>query len=93
MSFHELLEDPELAVTPFAQPLDPLLRLDGEDGAEKGRGELTSQTDAKNRPVSFTYDKLGRPLTRTEPEGVTTWTWGQVIPTQSSTASVSPCRT
>jgi RHS repeat-associated protein len=40
-------------------------------------GELASQTDAKNQTLSYTYDALGRPLTRAEPEGTTTWTWGQ----------------
>ncbi|MBP9593197.1 MAG: hypothetical protein KBE42_14070, partial [Steroidobacteraceae bacterium] len=39
-------------------------------------GELASQTDAKSQSLSFTYDKLGRPLTRVEPEGTTTWIWG-----------------
>jgi RHS repeat-associated protein len=40
-------------------------------------GELTKQTDAKGTHVTFgAYDKLGRPTTRTEPEGTTTWTWG-----------------
>ena len=40
-------------------------------------GELTSQTDAKGQTVAYTYDSLGRPLTRVEPEGTTSWTWGQ----------------
>jgi RHS repeat-associated protein len=39
-------------------------------------GELKSQTNARNQTVNFTYDKLSRPLTRIEPEGTTTWTWG-----------------
>ncbi len=39
-------------------------------------GELTSQTDAKSQTVTYSYDGLGRPLTRVEPEGTTTWTWG-----------------
>ncbi|MFC4313275.1 toxin TcdB middle/N-terminal domain-containing protein [Steroidobacter flavus] len=39
-------------------------------------GELKSRTDAKSQPVSYTYDYVGRPLTRVEPEGTTTWTWG-----------------
>ncbi|TFG80063.1 MAG: hypothetical protein E4H19_15875, partial [Chromatiales bacterium] len=39
-------------------------------------GEIVSQTDAKNQTTTFTYDKLSRPLTRLEPEGYTTWTWG-----------------
>ena len=39
-------------------------------------GELVSQVDAKNQLSTFTYDALSRPLTRLEPEGLTTWTWG-----------------
>ena len=43
-------------------------------------GELKSQTDAKNQTITFTYDKLSRPLTRTMPEGAgsitATFTWG-----------------
>jgi RHS repeat-associated protein len=39
-------------------------------------GEMLSQTDAKNQSLTMTYDALSRPLTRTEPEGTTTWTWG-----------------
>ncbi len=39
-------------------------------------GEIVSQTDAKGQVSTFTYDRLSRPLTRLEPEGLTTWTWG-----------------
>ncbi len=39
-------------------------------------GEMLSQTDAKSQTLTMTYDKLSRPLTRVEPEGTTTWTWG-----------------
>jgi len=47
-------------------------------------GELTQQDDPNGRaqhPSTPTvaygaYDPLGRPTTRTEPEGTTTWTWG-----------------
>jgi len=39
-------------------------------------GELLVRTDAKGRSVGFTYDALGRPQRRSEPEGTTTWTWG-----------------
>lgn len=38
-------------------------------------GELVSQTDAKNQTVVLAYDALGRLTTRTEAEGVTTWTY------------------
>jgi YD repeat-containing protein len=36
-------------------------------------GELISQTDAKGQTISFRYDKLGRMIERTEPEGTSTW--------------------
>ena len=39
-------------------------------------GELVSQRDAKNQTTSFGYDLLGRLITRTEPEGVSTFTFG-----------------
>jgi len=39
-------------------------------------GELRSQVNPRGQATSFTYDRLSRPLTRTEPEGTTTWTWG-----------------
>lgn len=38
-----------------------------------GFGELKTQTNNANQTVSLSYDKLGRVLTRTEPEGVTTF--------------------
>jgi len=37
------------------------------------KGELLSQTDAKNQTVTFRYDVLGRLVERQEPEGTTTW--------------------
>jgi len=43
-------------------------------------GELTSHTDANGRTTSYTWDALGRPLSRSMPEGsdavTRTWTWG-----------------
>jgi RHS repeat-associated protein len=39
-------------------------------------GELTSWTDAKGQSFSMTYDASSRPLTRTEPDGVSTWFYG-----------------
>jgi len=39
-------------------------------------GELKSQTNARGQVTSFTYDRLSRVVSRTEPEGTTTWIWG-----------------
>ena len=33
------------------------------------------QTDAKSQVATFTYDKLGRPLTRSEADLASTWTY------------------
>lgn len=38
-------------------------------------GELVSQTDARGRTATMTYDRLGRMTRRVEPEGTTTWSW------------------
>jgi len=40
-------------------------------------GELWTQRDAKNQLVTLTYDHMSRPKTRLEPEGTTTFTYGQ----------------
>jgi RHS repeat-associated protein len=42
-------------------------------------GELRSQTNARGQVASFTYDRLSRPLSRSEPEGTTTWSWGTSV--------------
>jgi RHS repeat-associated protein len=39
-------------------------------------GELVSWSDGKGQSASATYDTLSRPLTRTEADLSTTWTWG-----------------
>ena len=39
-------------------------------------GEVVSWTDAKAQTTVFSYDALGRPISRAEAEGVTRWTWG-----------------
>jgi RHS repeat-associated protein len=39
-------------------------------------GEVVAYTDAKSQSFSATFDKLSRPLTRTEPGASATWTWG-----------------
>jgi RHS repeat-associated protein len=49
-----------------------------------GYGQLTQQTDAKTQATSFTYDALSRPLTRVEPEGTTTWTYGTLADNTAS---------
>ena len=38
--------------------------------------ELVSWTDARGRSFSANYDGLGRPISRIEPDGDSTWTWG-----------------
>lgn len=39
--------------------------------------ELLSWTDAKGQAFGQSYDLLGRRLTRSEPEGLSSWVWGQ----------------
>ncbi|MGB5102584.1 MAG: FG-GAP-like repeat-containing protein, partial [Steroidobacteraceae bacterium] len=39
-------------------------------------GELRSQVNARGQVTTYGYDRLSRTTTRTEPEGTTTWTWG-----------------
>ncbi|MGB9330141.1 MAG: RHS repeat-associated core domain-containing protein [Steroidobacteraceae bacterium] len=39
-------------------------------------GELTGWKDANQQTFSQTYDALSRPLTRSEPDYFTQWTWG-----------------
>ena len=39
-------------------------------------GEIRSQTNARGQKTSYSYDKLSRAVSRVEPEGTTTWTWG-----------------
>ncbi len=40
-------------------------------------GELWTQTDAKSQLATFTYDRLSRIKTRVEPEGTTTFVYGE----------------
>ncbi|MCX7054479.1 MAG: FG-GAP-like repeat-containing protein, partial [Proteobacteria bacterium] len=47
-------------------------------------GEVVSQTDAKSQATTFVYDLLGRPATRTESEGTSTWTWGTLADNTAS---------
>ena len=39
-------------------------------------GEVRSQTNARGQKTTYAYDKLSRAVSRVEPEGTTTWTWG-----------------
>lgn len=39
-------------------------------------GEVVAYTDAKGQSFSASYDKLSRIKTRAEPDGTTTWYWG-----------------
>jgi RHS repeat-associated protein len=39
-------------------------------------GETVAWTDAKGQKTTVSYDLLGRPATRRDPEGLTSWTWG-----------------
>ncbi len=44
--------------------------------APNALGEVVAYTDAKFQNFSATFDKLSRPLTRTEPGASATWAWG-----------------
>ena len=54
-------------------------------------GEIRSQTNARGQTTTYTYDKLSRAVSRVEPEGTTTWTWGTSASSRNigSLASVS----
>lgn len=39
-------------------------------------GEVVAWTDANGRRFATAYDTLGRRVSRTEPEGISTWAWG-----------------
>jgi RHS repeat-associated protein len=39
-------------------------------------GELRSRTNARGEFTQYAYDRLSRIVSRVEPEGTTTWTWG-----------------
>jgi RHS repeat-associated protein len=46
-------------------------------------GELRAQTNARGQVTTFSYDRLSRPVSRTEPEGTTAWTWGTLSSSRS----------
>jgi RHS repeat-associated protein len=54
-------------------------------------GERTGWTDAKGQSFSMTYDALSRPLTRTEPDLFTQWTWGSTPASHNVGQQVSEC--
>ena len=66
----------------YAYGIKPFLT--GETSMDRGAwgytvdalGERTNWTDAKGQHFSETYDALSRPLTRSEPDFFTQWTWG-----------------
>jgi len=53
--------------------------------AYNGFGELVTQTDAKGQTVTMVYDKLGRMISRSEPEGASTWTYDTACPNSGDT--------
>ncbi len=52
-------------------------------------GEVRSHTNARGQSTTFSYDRLSRPVTRTEPEGKTTWTWGKSVSSRNVGALAS----
>jgi RHS repeat-associated protein len=61
-------------------------------------GELTGWTDAKGQSFSMSYDALSRPVSRTEPDLFTQWTYGSTPASHNigqliseCTQTVSPC--
>jgi RHS repeat-associated protein len=54
-------------------------------------GERTGWTDAKGQSFSMTYDALSRPLTRTEPDLFTQWTWGSTPATYNVGQLIAAC--
>jgi RHS repeat-associated protein len=66
----------------YAYGISPFLV--GENDVDRGTwgytidalGEPTAWTDAKGQQFFESYDALSRPLTRTEPDLFTQWTWG-----------------
>jgi RHS repeat-associated protein len=61
----------------------PLSLTDMDSGAwsisSNSLGETVSKTDAKSQTTNYGYDVLGRPVSRVEVEGTTTWTWGNSV--------------
>jgi YD repeat-containing protein len=54
-------------------------------------GERTGWTDAKGQSFSMSYDALSRPLTRTEPDLFTQWTYGSTPASYNVEQLISEC--
>jgi RHS repeat-associated protein len=54
-------------------------------------GERTGWTDAKGQSFSETFDALSRPLTRTEPDLFTQWTWGSTAASHNVGQLIAEC--
>lgn len=54
-------------------------------------GERTGWTDAKGQSFSMTYDALSRPLTRTEPDLFSQWTYGSTPASHNVGQLISEC--
>lgn len=55
-------------------------------------GELIGWTDAKTQSFSATFDELGRPLTRIEPDQRTFWVWGTAADNTASAKYIGRLR-
>ena len=54
-------------------------------------GERTSWKDAKGQSFSMSYDALSRPLTRSEPDLFTQWTWGSTPANHNVGQQIAEC--
>jgi RHS repeat-associated protein len=54
-------------------------------------GERTSWTDAKGQAFSMSYDALSRPLTRTEPDQFSQWTYGSTPASHNVGQLIAEC--
>lgn len=67
----------DLAYNPFGLKLT---HVDADLGTwtltRNALGEVISRRNAKGQLATYEYDLLGRLKRRTEPEGITSWTWG-----------------
>jgi RHS repeat-associated protein len=81
----------------YAYGLKPFLvaRTDADLGAwtytVDSLGERTGWTDAKGRSFSMSYDARSRPLTRTEPDLFTQWTYGSTPASHNVGQLISEC--